>query len=427
MANNYATPCPRCKTSPRVRPGSKCSPCILLEQREYRAAKKAEPSFDITVDVPPDERPTPPLPWKVDAEGRYVAPLQDAPAPPLPPLENAYHVREQAQQKRDLAREHKALIEENLQLKAQLQEVARFSASPEIIIYDKAKEHRVDAIACALASDWHVEEVVEKAAVHGLNEYNPDIARERGKHFFKNLLKLTDIIARDSKVNKIWIGLLGDFFSGHIHEELMASTAMAPGDAAQLVKEIICSGIDFLLRESRYTIEADAIPGNHGRMTKQIWFSDPTGTSLETFMYGAIGDRYHNNPRVKINVAQHAMVYRNFFESFSMRLIHGYEVKYGGGVGGITIPVRKALAQWNIAKRASLTCFGHFHQRIDGGDFMGNGSNIGYNTYAQAIRASYEEPQQTFFVVHARKGGQKSVVAPIWLDDAHVTKTEVIP
>ncbi len=86
-------------------------------------------------------------------------------------------------------------------------------------------------------------------------------------------------------------------------------------------------------------------------------------------------------------------------------------------MGGITIPVRKAIAQWNNPIRADLTVFGHFHQLIDGGDFLGNGSLIGYNTYAQAIKASYEEARQLFWLVSARNGGQKSVTAPIWLDD----------
>jgi hypothetical protein len=48
-----------------------------------------------------------------------------------------------------------------------------------------------------------------------------------------------------------------------------------------------------------------------------------------------------------------------------------------------------------------------------------NGSLIGYNTYAQAIKAAFEEAQQQFFLIHARGGGQKSGVFPIWLDDKH--------
>ncbi len=378
--------CP-CGRGPRASYGRKCSKCIAEQSQRDRDKRRGAP----------EARPTAPE--------------------PLQPLESAYKAHEDLIAKRDLNKERGALLEENLALKALLHEKGKLQRSPNILIYDKAKDERCDLVACALASDWHVEELVESAAVHGLNEYNPDIARERGRRFFQNLLKLTDIVARDSKVTTIWLGLLGDFFSGHIHEELMASTAMAPGDAAQLAKEIICSGIDFLLRESSYVIEGDCIPGNHGRMTKKVWTSDPTGTSLETFMYRAITDRYHSEPRVRLQVAEHAMVYRPFFESFMMRLIHGYEISYGGGVGGITIPIRKALAQWNIAKRASVTCLGHFHQRLDGGDHMVNGSLIGYSEYAQVIKASFERPVQSFFTVHARHGGEKGLVAPIWLDE----------
>jgi hypothetical protein len=86
------------------------------------------------------------------------------------------------------------------------------------------------------------------------------------------------------------------------------------------------------------------------------------------------------------------------------------------GWAGITIPLNKAIAQWDKAVRADLTLFGHFHQLINGGNFLGNGSLIGYNTFAQAIKASYEEARQMFFLVHARGGGELSVTAPIWLD-----------
>lgn len=332
------------------------------------------------------------------------------------PLENAYAERAKEQEKRDLRREHGSLIEENTRLRAELHEVGRMGKAPEILVYKQPSWERVDAVACALASDWHVEEPVLASDVHGLNEYNLDVAKSRAEHFFKNVLRLTDIQARESKITTLYLGVLGDFFSGFIHEELKANNLLAPGDAAHFCKGLFFSGIDFLLRESSYTLEGDMLPGNHGRMTHQMWFGDPTGTSLETFMYGSIVDRYHDNPRVRLKVSPQAMVYRTFFEKFKLRLIHGYEVKYAGGVGGLTIPLRKALAQWNNPIRADLTVLGHFHQRLDGGDFLVNGSLIGYNTYAQAIKASYEEAVQSFFLISARRGGQKSVTAPVWLD-----------
>lgn len=382
-------------------PRGTCKTCLNARAKQLGAERTAAP----------DAKPTAPLP-----------PVAMPAAPPPTPEElvaAANKKHEERSAVSDMRKEHSALVQENRRQAALIHEIGKLGRSPNILVYDKPSWERSDAIACAVGSDWHVEEPVEAASVHGLNEYNLDIARSRARHFFLNLLKLTDMMGRESVIKSIHLSLLGDFFSGWIHEELIANGLLAPGDAALFVKGLLCSGIDFLLKESSYIIEGDCLAGNHGRMTKQMHFGDPTGTSLETVMYHHVVDRYHGNPRVRINVASQAMVYRQFFEKFNLRLIHGYEVKYGGGVGGLTIPLRKSLAQWNNPIRADLTVLGHFHQLFDGGDFLVNGSLIGYNLFAQAIKASYEEARQAFFLIDARGGGQKSVTAPIWLDDAH--------
>lgn len=333
--------------------------------------------------------------------------------------------RERAQSKaREV--ERKAALSEVEKLRKENELLRLAGRSPEILVYKQAAWDRCDAIPCGVASDWHVEEPVDLKSVHGLNEFNLEIAKSRAEHFFRNFLRLAIMMARESKITTLHMSWLGDFFSGFIHDELVANNLLAPADAARFVNGLLSSGIEFLLRESSFKIVVDCIAGNHGRMTKTVWHGDPTGTSLESFMYHAVAARFENNPRVQIDVADQAMVYRHFFESFKMRLIHGYEVKFGGGVGGITIPLRKALAQWNNPIRADLTVLGHFHQLFDGGDFIVNGSLIGYNTFAQAIKASFEEARQAFFLIHARGGGQKSITAPIWLDDKHA-KPEPAP
>jgi hypothetical protein len=270
-----------------------------------------------------------------------------------------------------------------------------------------------------VASDWHVEEPVESEKVHGLNEYNLAVAHDRAEYFFRNGLRLVEIFRESTKIDTIWLGLLGDFFSGHIHEELRETNEMAPGEAAREVQTILARGIDYLLKESPFKLIIDAIPGNHGRMTMKPRIQNATETSLETFMYHALAGRYEGNPRVEFRVAGSKMLYRRFFDNFTMRLLHGDDVKFGGGVGGITIPIRKKLAAWDSAIRADLTVMGHFHQLFDGGNFLVNGSLIGYNEFAQAIGASPEEARQAFFLVHDRNGGEKSITAPIWLDNAH--------
>jgi hypothetical protein len=82
----------------------------------------------------------------------------------------------------------------------------------------------------------------------------------------------------------------------------------------------------------------------------------------------------------------------------------GARIRYGGGVGGLTIPANKAITQWNRLKHADFDCFGHFHQAFDGGTFISNGSMIGYNAYAISIKAAYEEPVQMLFGIHSKLG-----------------------
>jgi len=385
--------CTRCKSEkvetefPKNRPH--CKACARADHARYLAKKRAK-----TV---------------------VADPLEDVEIT-VDPIEVARSTRANEKAKRDLKTEHSALLDENESLHKRIAELVKMQKAPEIIVYDRAASERYDAIACAVASDWHIEEPVRKDSVHGLNEFSLDIARERSEAFFKNVLKLTDIMARDSKITTIYLAALGDFFSGWIHDELMANNSLAPGDAARHWRGLFAAGVDFLLRESPYLLEADFIPGNHGRMTHTMHFGNPTGTSLETFAYHSLAGRYENNPRVRFNVSQNAMVYRTFFEKFRMRLIHGYETKYNGGVGGLTIPLRKAIAQWNNPIRADLTVMGHYHTLFDGGDFLVNGSLVGYNLYAQAIKASYEPAQQAFFLVHGRHGGEKVLTAKVWLD-----------
>lgn len=273
------------------------------------------------------------------------------------------------------------------------------------------------AIACAILSDWHVEERVDKDKVHGLNEYNPAIAKQRAHQAFRSILRLTNIYAEPSHIDTIYLALIGDLITNYIHEELAETNYMGPALAASLALQLCVDGITFLLNNSEYKLIIDCVPGNHGRMTQKRRIANATETSLETFLYQNLANHFSYEPRVEIRVANSKMLYRQFFGKFTMRLIHGDDISYGGGIGGITIPIRKKLAAWDKGVRADLTVMGHFHQLINGGDFIVNGSLIGYNEYAQAIGASPEEPRQCFFLLHNRHGGQLATMSPVWVTD----------
>jgi hypothetical protein len=324
-----------------------------------------------------------------------------------------------------LKREHSALVEELRRHEALIAELGKLNQGPQIVVYDRAKDERSDAIANAVLSDWHVDELVDRNAMHGRNEYNPDIAKQRAHRCFQNLLRLTDIFAKDSRITTISLKMLGDFFSGWIHEELLSSTAMAPGDAANFAQSLLVSGIQFLLDNGPYRVEAHCVPGNHGRMTERVHFNDPTGTSLETYMYAHVADWFRDEPRVSINVARTGVVYHRMFESFTERLIHGYEVRYAGGVGGISSPLKKWLYRADTFVKADMTVMGHFHTLNFDRKFLVNPSLIGFNRYAEANGFEFEPSAQMFWLVHARNGGEWSGLNPIWVDDANGGAQEV--
>src|ERR1051326_8494159 len=70
-----------------------------------------------------------------------------------------------------------------------------------------------EATAIWLASDWHVGEKVTRGQTNGINKYNPAIAKSRGEQYFRNALRLTQMVARDTEVRTVVLALLGDFIT----------------------------------------------------------------------------------------------------------------------------------------------------------------------------------------------------------------------
>lgn len=268
-----------------------------------------------------------------------------------------------------------------------------------------------EATLFMVASDWHVAESVLKGQVNGLNEYNLEIAEERAKTFFVRGHKLLRIFKKDVAIKNVVLPLLGDFISNSIHDELMESNLLLPIDETIFAQKLIASGIEFLLEDK--AIKNIVIPchsGNHARTTKDRRIATERGNSLEYFMYHSLKLHFKNEPRVQFLVAEGYHSYLDVF-GYTVRFHHGHNISYGGGVGGITISVNKAIAQWDKIKKADLDVFGHFHQFMDGGKFISNGSLIGYNAYALSIKASYEPPKQAMFLIDKKRG--KTIVAPI--------------
>lgn len=301
------------------------------------------------------------------------------------------------------------LLKENAQLTKTLDTISKVKDVKTFKITKKSTGSS-EATAVILASDWHVGELVDSSTIGYVNEYNQSVAKARGEEFFANALRLIKIFEKDIQINTLILALLGDFITNTIHEDLAETNTMLPADEISFAQELIISGIQHLLDNTKLNIIIPCHSGNHGRMTKKQRTSAEAGNSLEYYMYRNIAGYFRNEKRLTFIIPRG---YFSFVEVYDkvIRFHHGHNLQYGGGVGGITIPVNKAIAQWNKIRNVDFDCFGHFHQFLDGGYWICNGSLIGFNNYAESIKATFEKPKQTFFLIDSRRG--KTVTCPI--------------
>ena len=317
------------------------------------------------------------------------------------------------QQKKESEKKYKLLIGENANLQRMLDASLELKRSIKTnkYIYTIPNKIKSEAVAFAIASDWHYEENIDKNTVDGYNEYNVTIANERASQFFKTVVRLCEVEGTFSKIDTLVLALLGDFISGNIHEALLEICELKPMPAIIAVQNILVSGIQFILDNTKLNLIIPCHVGNHTRITEKVHIATEAGNSLETLMYHHIANHFRDNKRVTFKIATGYLSYLQVWD-YTVCFQHGHAVKFGGGVGGITIPLRKAIAQWQKKRHADLYILGHWHQFLDVGDAIVNGSMIGYSSYVQFIKADPERPKQAFFVL-SKKFNEKISVRPI--------------
>jgi predicted phosphodiesterase len=304
-------------------------------------------------------------------------------------------------------------IEELEQQKADILQIKNQVSTFEI---KGEKGLKSEATAFIIASDWHVGKRVVSSKVNGLNSFNLKVFDKRAKNFFINSVTLLRMFERDITIKTVILGLLGDFIENVIHDGMAENNTLLPIDETIIVQDYIASGIKYLLKNTSKEIIIPCLVGNHSRTTKKIHTSTEVENSLEYFMYSNLKNIFSDEKRVKFIIADGSMLYLKVY-GYQTRFLHGTSIKFGGGIGGLYIPAGKAISQWNKAKHADLTVFGHFHQsKFSGwGGFICNGSLCGYDDYALSIKCDWERPQQQFFLIDKNRGF--TINAPILLDE----------
>lgn len=306
---------------------------------------------------------------------------------------------------KDTKRKYTHLLSDHERLETLYEAMLSKRTKPSEILLDPVSKRDDEAVAVAVLSDWHVEERIKPNSSNFGNEYTLAIAKARSEQCFVNIVKLLRQEQVSVEIKTLVVALIGDFISGNIHDELMETAELLPVEAMIFAEELLEAGILYLLKHTEVDLVIPCCAGNHSRITRKQRISTEYGNSLETIMYHHLAKRFARNKRVTFVIADSYHLYLPIYENYTIRFHHGHYIRYGGGVGGIYIPARKALAQWQKIRKADLDVFGHFHNlKMDGDLFVLNGSLIGYNDFALSIKADYEKPKQAFFLVDRKRG-----------------------
>lgn len=250
--------------------------------------------------------------------------------------------------------------------------------------------------AVALASDWHVEECFTSESTMGINEYNPEIARQRAEKYFANLVAC---INKD-KVDDLVLALMGDFSSNYIHPELERTNAMSPIEAQMFAQSLLYSGIKFICDNTNlHSIKVIGLCGNHGRICIKPSHNDFASMNYEYVMYKNIERECElTKLPVEFYIPKSEIALVDMPDGNKFLFTHGQSIRGGNGIAGILPALMRACLKWGHTFHQTKTYIGHFHNLMSTPTVSVNGSLIGYNPLSIAGQYISEEPQQLYEV-----------------------------
>jgi len=250
--------------------------------------------------------------------------------------------------------------------------------------------------AVALFSDAHIEETVRPESVIGLNEYNLDIARERIRAYFVNLVSCL----KEDKVEDLVFASLGDTISSYLFEELMETNSLTPIEATFEAQNLIYNGLRYICENTKIKrIRFIGIVGNHGRTTKKIQHANGYSMSYEWLMYKNIEKECAlTNLPIEFFIPNSEMAIVEMPDSKRFIFIHGFQIKGSGNgtVCGIYPALQRLSLKYGKVFKQDKIYLGHFHSCTSIPNAVVNGSIIGYNSFALTNGFGFEEPAQMY-------------------------------
>lgn len=274
--------------------------------------------------------------------------------------------------------------------------------------------HSSPGVPTLVASDWHWGEVIDPAQIDGLNAYNMQIARKRAYRLVERTIDLLLHHMVNPKYPGIVLDLLGDFFSGDIHEELQITNEQ---DMMPVILDLIGVLIWCIrtLADHFGRVHVVCVTGNHGRTTKKIRFKGRAFTNFDWLTYHILRGIFdgsftgQRDSRVSFLIPS-GLDARYRIYTYRFLATHGDKLGHGGdGIIGALGPIlrgdtKKRARNSGIGRDYDTMIIGHFHRYFPTPQVIVNGSLKGYDELADGENYGFDVPRQSLFLTHPEWG-----------------------
>lgn len=261
---------------------------------------------------------------------------------------------------------------------------------------------KLPAAFVALASDWHTCEIVTAKQTGGRNVHDQHIGTERAWRWARGLVRMCkDEQARaDVRTLVVWLG--GDaLVNDGLHYKSERACDLSPPDEARFVRDLLAQIITYLRVE--LDVPRIVIPtswGNHDRTTAKMIPGHGGDYSYMQAVYRDLAAWFAADPSLEFRIAESEWSTLDV-HGYGLLFHHGHALRYGGGVGGLAVPLLRTMGRLHSDYDFDTLCIGHFHQRgmYQGGSAFSNGSLVGPNGYSMDLGMPSEAPAQVAFLV----------------------------
>ena len=331
--------------------------------------------------------------------GRALRPEGKSPA--LPPVAEHRLKRENAALKRQVA-ELAERQDTDERLEAFLAQAAARPVAVPAWVRSPRKTGQRQVLPVAPFSDWHLDEVVDPKQVNGRNAYNREIATRRLKRYFDQVC----IICRDYVQGFTYPGIvfpmLGDIFSGNIHEELRNTNEDTTAGSLMHWVGPVAAGLELLAAEFGHVF-VPVVVGNHGRNTHKPIAKGRVRDNFDWLFGQMLAQHFAKDRRFTFVIGES---HKQLVEVFGTRILfsHGDECKGGSGIAGMLSPQLIAFSRMKKQFEFDLWVLGHWHHRSAYRGIRVNGAGKGFDEYAAVMNFDFQVPQQDLFFVAPGRG-----------------------